>query len=390
MNEYPNVNIVFPDKYPDDFINDVNGWAFSKETIKKNMGKLLTLDIDYGVKCSLNCPHCFRRNNSVDHFYKSSIKFAQFQSIIKEAKTLGLKSVKYLGKGEPFEVPHIIEIIKFLNENKIIPLIFTKGHVIGDDNMVKIRFSKYGINNASELLSLLNDLNVSVLLGCNSFNQDIQNKMVGDGKVERRKMTYTDLRNRALELLVDAGFNKGNPTRLCLATNPVTNQNYNEIFDIYKWGRERNMYVVVTPTMISGRGKKQKYWKKITPSAEDLIDLYTKINIYNIEKNIQTLEQIEQEGISSYAGGHPCNQVSVGMYITLNGTVLRCPGDDETILGNVNEQSVKEIWENSENYGRFGQFNCGCPPKWGKSIPYNLFGRVLQNLREHFRSANGS
>ena len=105
---------------------------------------------------------------------------------------------------------------------------------------------------------------------------------------------------------------------------------------------------------------------------------------FNIEKGIQTLKQIESDGISSYAGGHPCNQVSVGMYLTVNGNVFRCPGDEITFLGSVRENSLKEIWESSENYGRCGQFNCGCPPKWGKSIPYDLFTKVLLNLKKKY------
>ncbi len=116
--------------------------------------------------------------------------------------------------------------------------------------------------------------------------------------------------------------------------------------------------------------------------------MYTEIYRFNIEKGIQTLEQIKEEGVSSYAGGHPCNQVACGMYLTLTGTVLRCPGDDTTVFGSVwkdghvGKESLKDIWLKSENYGRSGTFNCGCPPKWGKSIPYNLFTEVVIRLEK--------
>ena len=384
MDNRPNIEVVYRGRFPDNYINDVNGWAFSEKYIKENLGKLLTLDIDFGIKCSLNCPHCFRKNNPVDDIEKSSLKYDELITVLDEAKALGLKSVKFLGKGEPFESGKIIELLKYFKKNDIIPLIFTKGHIIGDDNNVKKYFSKYGIYTSKELIEFLNEVNASILLGFNSFDKDIQNKMVGDGKFKNSKKTYWDLRNKALELLVEAGFNKHNPTRLCLATNPLTKDNYDEIFEIYKWGRERNMYVIVTPSMISGRAHFNEYWKEITPSPEKIIKLYTDIYIYNIQKNIQTFEQVLKEGIASYAGGHPCNQISVGMYITLNGTVLRCPGDDITVLGNVRFEKLESIWKRSENYGRCGQFNCGCPPKWGKSIPYNLFTEVMLNLKRYF------
>jgi MoaA/NifB/PqqE/SkfB family radical SAM enzyme len=193
---------------------------------------------------------------------------------------------------------------------------------------------------------------------------------------------YTLKRNKALKLLVEAGFNKTNPTRLCLAINPITHKNYDSIFEMYRWARVRNLYPIICPTMISGRCAEKYQWHKITPSKKKLVDLYTKIYKWNIEKGIQTLEQIKKEGISPYAGVMPCNQVACGMYITLTGKVLRCPGDDITIFGDIWKTPLEKIWKNSENYKRSGTFNCGCPPKIGKSIPTDMFKEIMKNLQK--------
>ncbi|MFH1364195.1 MAG: SPASM domain-containing protein, partial [Candidatus Aenigmatarchaeota archaeon] len=262
-------------------------------------------------------------------------------------------------------------------EMNVKPLIFTKGHVIGDDNLVKRYYSRHGINTGEELIEEIKKCDARILLGFNSFDTDAQDKMVGNIK------GYTLKRNRALELLVKTDFNKHNPTHLCLAMNPVTNQNYDEIFEMYVWARERNLYAIVTPSMIGGRCAEEYDWKKITPPKDKLVELYTKIYRYNIERGIQTLEEIKRDGISSYAGGVPCHQVACGMYIALNGTVLRCPGDDITVFGDMKEKSLKDIWLNSENYKKWkGLFNCGCPPKEGKSIPNGLYKKVIFNLEK--------
>ncbi len=377
MKIVPKIPIVYKGKFPKNFINNVNGWgSFSKEVLEKNKGKLLTLDIDFGYHCSLNCPHCFRRNNKVDFGERKLMEYENIVEMIKEAKKLGLKSVKFLGAGEPFEDKRFIEFLRELKKLNIIPAIFTKGHVIGDDNLVKKYCSHYGINTGEELVEELKKLNVSILLGFNSFDTKVQDKMVGGIK------GYPQKRNRALMLLVKAGFNKTNPTHLCLATNPITKDNYNQVLEIYKWARVRNIYVIACPTMVSGRCAKEESWKKINPSVEKLIDLYTKIYEFNIKKGIQTLKQIVEEGISAYAGAHPCNQVACGMYVTLTGKVLRCPGDDTSLFGNVWAQPLKEIWKNSENYKRGVIFNCYCPPKMGKSFPQGFFNEVLSNLRK--------
>jgi MoaA/NifB/PqqE/SkfB family radical SAM enzyme len=376
MKIIPNIPIVYKNKFPKNYINDVNGYAFSKKELQDNFGKLLTLDIDFGNQCSLNCPHCFRRNNKVDFGKTKPMSYDDIIKVIKQAKKLGLRSVKFLGAGEPFEDKRFLEFLRFLKKLEIIPLIFTKGHVIGDDNLVKKYYSDYGISTGEELVEELKKVNASILLGFNSFDTETQDKMVGGVK------GYTLKRNRALELLVKAGFNKHNPTHLCLASNPITNDNYDHIFEIYKWGRIRNLYVIVCPTMVSGRCAKTESWKKITPSNEKLIELYTKIYNFNIKKRLQTLKQIEEEGIAPFAGGHTCNQVACGMYMTLTGTVLRCPGDDTTVFGSIWKESLKDIWLKSENYRRAGTFNCGCPPKYGKSIPHNLFTEVMKRLKK--------
>jgi MoaA/NifB/PqqE/SkfB family radical SAM enzyme len=376
MKIIPKIPVVFKGKFPKDFINDVDGWSFPRDKLKKNKGKILTLDIDLGKTCSLNCPHCFRRDNKFKNSDVTEMSYEEVLDVVKQAKELGLESVKFLGAGEPFENPRFLEFLKELKKMQIKPLIFTKGHVIGDDELAKKYFSHEGIKNSEQLVERLKELGARILLGFNSFNTEIQDAMVGGIK------GYTLKRNRALELLARAGFNKHNPTHLCIATNPVTKMNYNEIFEIYTWGRVRNLYVIVCPTMVAGRARSREFQKRITPSREKLIQLYVKIYKFNIEKGIQTLEDLKRDGISSYAGGAPCNQVACGMYVRLDGTVLRCPGDDITIFGNIRKESLKSIWFKSENFKRAGTYNCHCPPKDGKTIPKDLYTEVLKRLEE--------
>lgn len=371
MRVIPDIPIKYT-RFPDNYVNDINGWAFDRETIINNKGKLLTMDIDYGSYCSLNCPACFRKKNSVD-CVKHEMKYENLVNLILEAKKLGLRSVKFLGAGDPFENHGFLDFLRFLKEQNVIPLIFTKGHVIGDDNLAFKYFGEYGIKTGADLVKELNKCNVSIMLGFNSFDDEIQAKMVG------RRSDYIHTRNIALKLLVSEGFNDSNPTRLALAINPVTLWNIDEAFEMYQWGRLRNLYCVVTPTMISGRAK-DRQWTKINPSKEKLLELYMNIYEFNIKTGLQTLEQITEEGISAYAGGHPCNQVSTGLYVSLNGIVLSCPGSEENIEGNIWNTDLEAIWMNSKNIKRSGTFNCKCIAKDGFSIPNDLYSKVLNQL----------
>ncbi|GHT42855.1 hypothetical protein FACS189443_6270 [Planctomycetales bacterium] len=92
---------------------------------------MLTLDIDFGDVCSLNCPHCFRRDNAIDkRDDRKQLEANDLKEVIIQSKELGLKSIKFLGKGELLENKDLIDFLLFLKDNDITPILFTKGHVI--------------------------------------------------------------------------------------------------------------------------------------------------------------------------------------------------------------------------------------------------------------------
>ncbi len=360
------------DHFPVGYINDVRGWAFDAGTIANNVGKLLTLDLDFGDKCSLNCPFCFRRSNSVDAD-KHALQFADLVRLIDDAKKLGLRTVKFLGAGEPLENEGFLDFLEFLKDRDIVSVVFSKTGLIGDDARVAQMFSDRGIKTGDALADFLLKCGVSVVQGFNSFDEDVQCSMMGcgNGVVQRR--------NRTLEVLYSTGFADCVPTRLAIGVNPVTRLNVGEALEIYEWARLRNIYAIVTPTMISGR-EKGDAWRTITPSEDDLVALYAAIYAFNIRTGLTTPEQLLREGVSAYAGGHPCNQVAAGLYVTLNGVVLSCPGCEAKVEGNIWLQPIGDIWRQSRNFTRSGTFNCGCVAKDGKSIPASLYENVLNRL----------
>ena len=372
---FPNINKKV-NKYPQDLINDVNGWAMLKNRVRNTAGKMTTIDLDFGTYCSLNCPFCFRKNNSIDKD-KHKLTYEKLVDIVLQAKELGLESIKFVGAGEPLEHTEFLKFLRFLKSINVIPLIFTKGHVLGDDKLVKKYYSDYGLTTGKELAIELDKCNASMLVNFLSTDFRLQDSLVGN--IEG----YTEKRNKAIEILDDVGFTNYNPTRLAIIIAPVTKQVYHEAFNVYKWARERNMYPVLTPTMMSGRGLKS--WHDINPTDDDLEDLYLKVYKFNLEFGIQTLEQIKSDGISSYAGASPCSQIGRGVYITINGLVNMCPGTEkkEYQYGNIWDAPLKEIWENSINYKEYsGKFNCQCPAKEGESIHINFYKNILSKLME--------
>lgn len=354
-----------------------NWGFFSRGEIEKSDGKLLMLDLDVGRTCSLHCPTCYRRDSDVDDVTKDDLTYDELMYVIQEAKNLGLRSVKTCGVGEPTEHDFFLQFIRDLTAIDVGAGVFTKGHVIGDDKKIEQVNKKYGIKTAREFCNELYDLNVSFMLSFQSFYPEIQDKLVG-------KKGQTLIRNKALENLVNSGFNDKNPTRISLVNAPVLPESYNETFSIYKFARERNLYPIFAMSMVSGKQFTEDFRRKIDLTDEQKLKLFTQIYSWNIENGFQTLEQIKEEGISSMPGAHPCNQNAVGLYVTMNGNVVRCPGSIE-ILGNVKEKSITQIWEEQKRNSFAGRFNCGCPYKEGITIPLDLYEKVLANLEKRYK-----
>ncbi len=365
--------------------------------------KLLTLDIDFGIQCTLNCPHCFRMDSNL-RMPGVELGLDDMIILLDQAIKLGLQYVKILGAGEPFEQSMLIPLIKHLTANDVHLAIFTKGHVIGNDQKVEKYFGQYGFYDSHQLMRFLKDHKVSILLGFNSFDPEMQGHFIGY-KNPNAIDIYMKSRDRALALAIEYGFNEqraDGKTRLALIAAPIKPENLDEILDIYKFGRRQNIYVLSCPTTISGKGnsefEREKAEYEYNQYMERLQQLYVNIYSWSISEGYFNVEDIEKHGISLYPGCHPCNQVAAGMYISIHGRVARCPGrDDENFMieNDVRSKPLKEIWMNSKNYKLAGQedrFNFHCIARDGYTIknPREFYGSIKKELMSKFAQIQDS
>jgi len=113
---YPQIaefKIISDDSY---LYSIVKYWGFfKKDEILNKDSQLLMLDIDFGRKCSLRCPSCFRKNNLVDGKKYSDISYSKLTNVIEEAKKIGLQQIKICGAGEPLENPLLLDFVKHMS-----------------------------------------------------------------------------------------------------------------------------------------------------------------------------------------------------------------------------------------------------------------------------------
>lgn len=395
------IPIIFKEIFPANYVNNVLGWGIPENELHTQCldgtYKMLSLDIDFGLKCSLRCPHCFQ-NNQILYSLKNRLTWEETLKVIDEAKELGLKYVKILGAGEPFEDSDFLNFLVELDKRDIHTAVFTKGHVLGSDILAKKYFGKEGIQSAKDLIDLLYRLKTSILLGFNSFNKALQNKFVGINKGSELT-NYNELRDNALLLLSEAGFNKfipNTPTRLAIVAAPIKPENISEILGIFQWGTVRNIYVAACPTTSSGNGHaelRRESSLDFESYINELKQLYVDIYLWAIQKGVVKLEDFKAHGISLYPGAHPCNQVASGLYVRLDGSVFLCPGNDSSdfkVISNIRNSSIREQWINSQNYNRAikNLFNFKCIARestFFKNYPYfykDIYYKIIKKFHD--------
>jgi organic radical activating enzyme len=408
---FPSVNKVLPMEIPQNFELMIRKWSYPENRIGEfvvingeKVKKMLTLDINIpeeGFASSINkllkeevsittinrkfrgtypcihkCPGCFNEA-TVENPILTTVEVL---NIIKQAKELGLESIKFLGPGELLMHKNIFYLLDELQKLDIVVGIFTKGAIMGNDEL-----SQYfhGINSLEFTSRVYSYDNVNFYVGARSFNEEDENHFIPQNKkVFPSKFNYHESRNLCIERLCKLGANKDLfNQRIAIVCSPITTENISYAYDAYLWSVERNIPIYLPPTMVSGKGHKLEASASEKKFEDDYIDMAVKVYQYALKRGIYTKEKLLREGVHPYIGIAPCNQLTHGMYIHYDGQVWRCPGNDTLdfrIFSDVRKDSLIRIWKNSSNY-TVNEFNNGCV-KDGFSLPYRFYSEVLNKL----------
>ncbi|MES2225460.1 MAG: SPASM domain-containing protein [Patescibacteria group bacterium] len=410
MNVFPNVAATLPPKgqIPHRYRLMVNKWSFPEDRIGETVTahgetikKMLTLDINIpetgfavlvnaqapgsdaakrtfvkSYPCPHACPGCF---NNADLF-NPIMSLEEVFSVIDQACELGLESMKFLGPGELLANPRMFYILDELARRNIVAGIFTKAAMMGNDMLSQ---HYHGIGSEELTRRLATYPNITFLVGGRSFDPALENRFIPQNRREfSERFDYHAARGLAIERLCAHGMNADlMHQRLEIACAPVTSENIGGCLELYQWGTERNIPVVMPPTMVSGKGHRLEKAAAEVQFEDDYIELAVAVYTWAIQRGVMTVEQLLHEGAAPYIGIAPCNQLTHGLYIHYDGQVWRCPGNDTpdfVVHHNVREAPLRQIWVNSRNYG-IQAFNNGCV-KDGISLPMRFYSEVPERV----------
>ncbi len=283
---------------------------FTEQEIREAVAadRLLSMEIEFSRACNFRCSYCYveDRSKSEDELSREEIR-----DVILQAKALGARKIIILG-GEPSIYPHLIEMIRFLGQEKLEVEMFTNGS---------------GIDR--ELAQVLAEEKVRVVLKSNSQDEALQDRLAG------KKGAYQIIK-KALATLKEAGYPSED---LFLAVSTVIcKQNIKELPSMWKWLRTENI---------------EPYFEVITPQANVLENSWLNVEPFELKDLFFKLSEIDQQVFSRKwepqppLVGNKCMRHQVSCLVTATGDVMPCVG--VTIpLDNIRNNSLGSILKNSE------------------------------------------
>ena len=307
--------------------SDSNNFIF-----KNNETGLKSIWIEIPDYCHLHCDYCYASTDNEPKKVDQYMSYSDYEKILKELSALGGKFVGIPGKGEPFHSKNwelTKSIIGLCHQLNLDLAIFTTGDAIffnardtidADPTMDKMEYMK--------------DKNLTLLIKCNSLKPEIQNKLVND-----KHNKYTQLRDRAIDILINK-YHLNESHRLGIVTS-VLKDNENEIVDLYKWAKERNIIFDCDTILERGRGR------EFTSSGQ----VPQKIDLEAVFKKLKEVGAITSCQGGTYVGS-TCDRVLHHLYISVEGEAFSCIGclrediKDKFILGNIKNQTLESLWKN--------------------------------------------
>ena len=282
---------------------------YSEDDIKEVQvnNTLLGVALRLPCVCNFSCSYC---NAKVD---ESMLNYESILSFINQAIDLGIRSVSFVGEGEPLlyrgefkgKKVTLFDIVEYLSKKNVQSIIYTNNSLITKE--VANRLMKY---------------DVVLVAKQNSLRKEIQEKITGKG-------TYELLMN-GFANMIEAGFNKEN--RMSVHT-VICKDNIEEIPTMWrewrKLGIMPQVQIMSTPTIKENEDTLQVTPQQVKKLFYDLLD---------IDRKDFGLDWIPRPPIAPYG----CRAFYTSCGLRPNGDVSICAYSDN-IIGNIKEESLEYI-----------------------------------------------
>ena len=287
----------------------------------------INIEVDLTELCNHGCTFCF--SAWYREWDRSSLDTEIIKQRLKEAKELGTKSISLTGGGEPMLHKDFLEILQYSNDLGLENGLITNGSVITKKNVGALRES-------------LRWVRVSMAGGNREAYNLVQGKDHFDRVIDNVKM------------LSDS--NEGHATKVGIRML-VLEDNLDSVENLARHLAGTNVsYLQVAPDEFTKDGG--KFWR-----GDKTRDVFSKAQeILHPIKLLGPGYSISQQELIDHSS--TCYAHFFQSAISGNGDFMFCKnsrGDNNYVLGNINSQSLAEIWDSQkikDLEGRIRPNNC--------------------------------
>ncbi len=285
----------------------------------------MTFAVTY--ECQCNCVHCSAGRHLRNDLQELSTKEAK--ALIDQSQNLGVAIIAFTG-GEPLLRDDIYELISYVDKRKAIPILFTNGLLLSEENVKKL-----------------------VDAGLYSLFVSIDSPIPEEHDKLRGMPSLFESAIQGIKRMQSKGGFVGISS---YATRSATQKGtYRKLYSL---ARELGVENLILFDAVPTGNKLNDTSEMLTPDQHEEIRKFSS-NIFKHQRVPQFNSQSWQNSIEGYLGGIGCLAVNLQYYVSAYGEVSPC---DFTPLsfGNVRDKSIKEIWNKMVHHSAYNHRSTFC------------------------------
>jgi radical SAM protein with 4Fe4S-binding SPASM domain len=273
---------------------------------------LTSLQIELTSRCNERCVHCY-----IPHENKSSdIDGALFYDVLEQCREMGLLSITLSG-GEPLAHPNFLEFLRAAKDNDLSINVLSNLTLLNDEIISEMRANRLS----------------SVQVSLYSMKPEIHDS------ITKLPGSFYKTRDAILKLIEN-----DIPMQISC---PVMKQNRNCAVDVLNWGQSRKIRTVIDYIMMAR-------YDHSTGNLDNRLSLDEAGIVINdiINNDFDYQDQVRNADFNEVESRDISNDIVCGVCVSsvcmvANGNVYPCAGWQDYVVGNVHEQTLKDIWDNS-------------------------------------------
>jgi len=278
------------------------------------LGRAFPLAMTFAVtyRCQCNCVHC----SASDHVRENDKELTteEAKRLIDESLDLGICIIAFTG-GEPLLRKDIFELIEYVDQRKAMPIIFTNGLLLTDENID--RLADAGLYTLFVSLDSISAEEHDRKRGC----PGLYDRAVSGLKKMKEKGVFVAISSYAGRTSTNEGMYK----------------------KMYEFAQELGVHnLILFDNVPTGRMMKDTS-EMLTREQREEILAYS-LEVFNNSVIPPLSSQAWQNSLAGYLGGIGCLAANIQYYVSAYGDVAPC---DFTPLGfgNIREDPLGDIWK---------------------------------------------